>query len=91
MCLIFVGKGHGRKFFNSKISQSTVSPSLYHEYLSFSFAFQVLNDRLSQLKEEAMAKVKELQVKLIEMEYNVRKEVSQEFAEQLTEIEDKHM
>lgn len=56
-----------------------------------SFAFQVLNDQLSQCKEEAMAKVKELQVKLIEMEYNVRKEVSQEFAEQLTEIEDKHM
>ena len=56
-----------------------------------SFAFQVLNDQLSQFKEEAMAKVKELQVKLIEMEYNVRKEVSQEFAEQLTEIEDKHM
>ena len=38
-----------------------------------------------------MAKIKELRVKLIELEYNVRKEVSQEFAEQLTEIEDKHM
>ena len=38
-----------------------------------------------------MTKVSELQVRLIEMEYSVRKEVSQEFTEQLTEIEDKHM
>lgn len=58
--------------------------------LIFSFAFQFLNDQLAQCKEEAVAKVNELQVKLIELEYNVRKEVSQEFAEQLTEIEDKH-
>ena len=41
--------------------------------------------------EEAKAKMSELQVKLIEQEYNIRQEVSQEFSEQLTDIEDKHM
>ena len=30
-------------------------------------------------------------MKLIEQEYHIRQEVSQEFSEQLTEIEDKHM
>ena len=52
---------------------------------------QYLNGQLSLCMEEAKAKMSELQVKLIEQEYNIRQEVSQEFSEQLTDIEDKHM
>lgn len=68
-----------------------ITPQLVCFSWVFIPVFQLLSDQLAQYKEEAVTKVNELQVKLIEMEYNVRKEVSQEFAEQLTEIEDKHM
>ena len=34
--------------------------------------------------------VKELKVELLEQEYRIRQEVSKEFAEQLTEIEEEH-
>ena len=58
---------------------------------TLSSVFQYLSGRLAQYTEEAQAKVSQLQVKLIEVEYHIRQEVSQEFSEQLTEIEDKHM
>ena len=51
---------------------------------------QCLSDQLAQCTEEAKAKISELQVKLIEQEYSIRQEVSQEFSEQLTEIEKQH-
>ena len=52
---------------------------------------QYLGGQLAQYSKEAKAKISELQMKLMEQEYNIRQEVSQEFSEQLTEIEDKHM
>lgn len=72
-------------------------PSLSHSIISwlqshsFVLFWQSLRGQLAQFTEEARAKISELQVKLIEQEYNIRQEVSQEFSEQLTEIEDKHM
>ena len=34
--------------------------------------------------------VQELKIEILEQEYQIRKEISKEFAEQVTEIEDEH-
>ena len=56
----------------------------------FVFHVQVLEGQLISEKNEAKKKLSELQVAMLKQEYVIRQEVTKEFHEQLTEIEEQH-
>lgn len=50
----------------------------------------MLEEQLLHEKNDAKKKISRLQVELIQQEYVLRQEVTKEFHEQLTEIEEQH-
>ena len=59
----------------------------FNPFISFC---QTLEIKLSECKRAAQKQKAELELKLLEQEYNIRQEVSKEFNQQLIEIEDKY-